>query len=149
MTDADHFHDAFWSALRTRRTGLLAVRNGTAEHVAPMTAHFDEPGPVFFYAPAGGVLATHIAQPHTGHWFFSDPEHHVFASADADLSIETDPALRSRFWSEETEAWFPGGPEQDAVVLLRCELGGAQVWLGSHPQGKQGQTRDLRAHIEL
>lgn len=151
MSDYD---DRFWAALAQVRTGLLAVDTDEGDVVAPMTAHFDGRGPLFFYAPADGVLVGHLdgTDPHHGRFLYTGPDHGLYAVVDATLAIEADAAIRACFWSDEVEAWFPGGPDHPGVAMIRCEPGEAKVWLGTAPaeaHRRGRKPRDRRATVEL
>lgn len=54
--------------------------------------------------------------------------HEVFASLSGTLVEETDPAARSRHWSQVAEDWFPHGHDDPAVTMLRFEIEDAEVW---------------------
>ena len=43
-------------------------------------------------------------------------------------------ARKKALWNEFVEAWFPGGPEDADVVLLKVDAGSAEYWTA--PGGK-------------
>jgi general stress protein 26 len=41
--------------------------------------------------------------------------------------VEDDDRKRE-LWQDELETWFPGGPEDDGVVLLKVNAGRVHAW---------------------
>jgi general stress protein 26 len=42
--------------------------------------------------------------------------------------VVTDTAKKQELWNSAVEAWFPEGPDDDGVVLLKVEAGSAEYW---------------------
>ena len=65
----------------------------------------------------------------------------------ATASVLHDPQRAKELWSKIAEAWFPGGPDDPNLALLRITLSSAEHW--EPPQGKVVQfveIADGRAH---
>jgi general stress protein 26 len=60
---------------------------------------------------------------------FAAKDHSLFACIDGNLTEETDPAVIDRYWSKEVAAWYPGGRNDPSLLMLRFELGHAEIWL--------------------
>jgi general stress protein 26 len=43
-------------------------------------------------------------------------------------TLESDPSLKRRLWLDELERWFPNGPEDPNVALIRLDADAAQWW---------------------
>jgi general stress protein 26 len=150
--DSEEFEHRFWSALKEVRTGILAVIGDAGEHAAPMTAHPGEERSLFFFAPADGVLVKSVSGELSASFHYAGPGHDLFAVLEGWVSIDDDPDLRARFWSDEVEAWFPGGPDSPSARLLRFQPDEIQVWLSSSPHEagrRASQARDRRQKIEV
>ena len=39
-----------------------------------------------------------------------------------------DPAKAEELWNESLKAWFPDGPHDDGVVLIKVHAGTAEYW---------------------
>ena len=80
-------------------------------------------------------------------WFFaerdSNPVQHVLASPQVNVGVGSggswvsltgnarvvqDPAKKRELWNSAVEAWFPQGPDDDSVVLLKVEADSAEYW---------------------
>ena len=45
-----------------------------------------------------------------------------------DAVLVTDVAKKRELWNSAVEAWFPQGPDDDSVVLLKVEADSAEYW---------------------
>jgi general stress protein 26 len=80
-------------------------------------------------------------------WFFaerdSNPVRHVATSPQVNVGVGsggtwvsltgravvvTDRAKKQELWNSAVEAWFPQGPDDDSVVLLKVEGDSAEYW---------------------
>jgi general stress protein 26 len=80
-------------------------------------------------------------------WFFaerdSNPVRHVATSPQVNVGVGsggtwvsltgravvvTDRAKKQELWNSAVEAWFPHGPDDDSVVLLKVEGDSAEYW---------------------
>ena len=80
-------------------------------------------------------------------WFFaerdSNPVHHIAASPEVnvgagsggtwvslsgDAVVVEDVAKKRELWNSAVEAWFPQGPDDDSVVLIKVEADSAEYW---------------------
>ena len=59
---------------------------------------------------------------------FADPSHQTFVSITGRSTVVADRARVKALWNEIYRAWFPGGPEDDNVVLIRVEAEHAEYW---------------------
>jgi general stress protein 26 len=80
-------------------------------------------------------------------WFFaerdSNPARHITTSPQVNVGVGSggswvsltgralvvdDPAKKRDLWNSAVEAWFPQGPDDDSVVLLKVEGDSAEYW---------------------
>jgi general stress protein 26 len=80
-------------------------------------------------------------------WFFaerdSNPVRHITASPAANVGVGSggtwvsltgdavvveDVARKRELWNSAVEAWFPQGPDDDSVVLLKVQADSAEYW---------------------
>lgn len=125
MSDASDIKERFWAELSSSPFLMIGLINST-EHSLPMTAQLDSDAnhSVWFYtsrenrlAPAGPAMAQ-----------FAAKDHNLFACVEGVLTPETDAAIIDRFWSKEVEAWYPGGRNDPNLLMLRFDLGTAEIW---------------------
>ena len=82
-----------------------------------------------------------------GLWFFaerdSNPVQHIVSSPQVNVGagsggswvsltgrarVVDDRAKKRELWNSAVEAWFPDGPDDDSVVLLKVEADSAEYW---------------------
>ena len=152
-TESDIRH-RFWTEL-SQSPFLMIGLQGSHEHSLPMTAQLD-PGAnhcFWFYTTRDNRLAKGgpaMAQ-------FAGKGHYLFACIDGTLVEETDPAVIDRYWTHEVAAWYPGGRQDPNLLMLRFDIGHAEIWRADMSLGgvfKQlfgGDVRDeMRGkHVEI
>ncbi len=126
MTDNSEIRKRFWKEFEASPIVMVALDNDH-QHSVPMTAQLDKTADSEFWfytsrdnrlAPGGPAMAQ-----------FSAKGHDLFACVRGTLVEETDPAVIDRYWSNQVEAWYPGGRTDPALMMLRFELDDAEVWL--------------------
>jgi general stress protein 26 len=126
MSSQAEIKQRFWKELAESPYLMVGLDNAH-QHSVPMTAQLDKDAnhAFWFYTSrdnrlAGGGPA--MAQ-------FADQGHHLFACIAGTLVEERDQAIIDRYWSKEVEAWYPGGRNDPDLLMLRFELGEAEIWL--------------------
>jgi general stress protein 26 len=126
MTSQAEITDRFWKEL-TKSPYLMVSLDGGHQHSVPMTAQLDKDAnhAFWFYtskdnrlAPGGHAMAQ-----------YADQGHYLFACIAGTLVEEKDPAVIDRYWSDEVAAWYPGGRNDPNLLMLRFDLGDAEIWL--------------------
>lgn len=59
---------------------------------------------------------------------YSDPERDRYVSISGDASFSDDQEQVRRHWRPEFEKWFPGGPDDPSLGLLRVRITQAEYW---------------------
>ncbi len=117
--------DKFWTLLSKSPFVMLRL-NADETTASPMTAQLDEDADSalwFFtsrsgqYAPMGDAKFT-----------FSSKGHELFARVDGKLVEETSIERRKTMFNNFVEAWFPGGIDDPDLLMMRMELGNAEIW---------------------
>ncbi len=124
---SDHdIRQRFWKELSSSPF-LLVGLNADNQHSLPMTAQLDKDANSAFWfytsrdnrlAPGGPAMAQ-----------FAAKGHDLFASVAGSLTEESDQAVIDRFWTKEVESWYPGGRQDPSLLMLRFDLGNAEIWL--------------------
>lgn len=125
--DPGEMKDKFWRALADSPFVMLQL-DADPHSAAPMTAQLDKDADhaIWFFtardnhfAKMGAATATYAAK-----------DHELFARFAGRLVEETSAAIKDEHWSTIVEAWFPGGKNDPAVLMMRMELGDASIWSG-------------------
>jgi general stress protein 26 len=123
MTD-DIKHD-FWKSLAASPFVMVGLDNGHA-HSVPMNAQLDKDahGVFWFFtardnrlAPGGPAMVQ-----------FASKGHDLFACVAGTLTEELDRTILDRLWNNSIEAWYEGGKTDPNLLLLRFDLGDAEIW---------------------
>lgn len=154
MDQAD-YGKRLWSALDKGSTGMLALVAVDDAHALPMTAHFDRPGPLHFFAPGNGKLASALdGGSARASFYYTAGDHDLYATIHGTLAASDDRSARAHFWTDEVERWFPGKKDDPAVAFLVFTPGEAEVWLQQDGGAKSrlhltGAPEDLHQRITL
>lgn len=125
MTDTDRLKHKFWSEL-ANSPFLFLQRDADPHTAVPMTAQLDREAhsAIWFFHSRSGPLAA--GGPATA--IFAGKGHDLFARFTGTLVEETDRARVEEEWSPAIEAWFPGGKDDPDLMMLRMDLGRAEIW---------------------
>ena len=117
--------DAFWKALADSPFVMLQL-DADADSAAPMTASLDEHADhaIWFFTARDNRFARLGSATAT----FAAKGHEVFAWFHGILSEETSRERLDREWSNFVEAYFPQGKRDPNLLMLRMDLGQAEIW---------------------
>jgi general stress protein 26 len=126
MTSETEIRQRFWREL-SQSPFMMVGLEGDHHHSLPMTGQLDAKANhcFWFYTTRDNRLAQGgkaMAQ-------YSATDHCLFACIDGTLVTETDPAVIDRYWSRDVAAWYPGGKDDPNLLMLRFDLGHAEIWL--------------------
>ncbi len=125
MTDTTDLKQKFWKALADSPFLFLQF-DGDPEGAVPMTAQLDEDAnsTIWFFTRKDHHLAAGGKATAT----FEAKGHDIFARFTGIISTETSKARLDRQWNSIVEAWFPEGKNDPNLVMLRMDLGQAEIW---------------------
>ena len=141
---ADELKEKFWIALADSPYVFLA-RDAEPEEAVVMTAQLDKDADsaIWFFTTRDHQLAQMGEATAT----YAGKDHGVFARVKGVLREETSRERRDEQWSNFVEAWFPGGKTDPNLIMLRMELGTAEIWnanLGVLTTAKMMLGKDVR-----
>ena len=144
MTDADRLKHKFWTALAD--SPFLFLQLDSDPHTAvPMTAQLDSDakGAIWFFTGRDHAFATGGRATAT----FTAKSHDLFARFTGTLTEETDQRRLEEEWSPAVAAWFPQGRNDPNLLMLRMDLGEAEIWnadIGYNDTAKMALGFDIR-----
>ncbi len=114
--------------VRDQHLAMLTTRDpsGTlmSRPMALQEVEFD--GDLWFFAERGSNPVEHVA---------ASPQVNVGAgsggswvSLTGDAVVVHDAAKKRELWNSGVEAWFPQGPDDDSVVLIKVQAESAEYW---------------------
>jgi general stress protein 26 len=95
----------------------------------PMTRQqVDDEGGIWFYTSTMTSLWECIAQHPQVNLGFADQEHSLYVSVSGTAERVVDREQIHAMWNTGVQAWFPAGPEDEHVVLIRVDPHSAEYW---------------------
>ena len=82
----------------------------------------------WFFAPTDGRLVSELRADPAAVAAYRAEEGFTFVSVSGRATLETDEELKERYWLGELERWFPNGPSDPNVTLIRLDAEHADWW---------------------
>jgi len=142
--NADELKAKFWRALAESPFVFLQL-DGHDEGAVPMTAQLDRLADhaIWFFTSRDH----HFAQGGPATATFAGKGHDLFARFAGRLSEETGRERFEEEWSGFVQAYFPGGKDDPNLLMLRMDLGAAEIWdadMGLFNTAKMALGKDVR-----
>lgn len=119
------------AALAPLRIGMVTTSDaGGALHTRPMAHHgFDEEtGALWFFTRAGTAKVGELETDRRVAIGFADPRRRRYLALSGRGRLLRDPRRAKRLWRWSEREWFPGGPDDPRLLLLRVEVAAAEEW---------------------
>lgn len=88
--------------------------------------HYD--GDLWFFTADEAGKAREIEHEAQVNVSFAEPKHQRYVSVSGSASVVRDPAKAKALWSPVLKGWFPGGPDDPHLALLRVVVEHAEYW---------------------
>ena len=85
-------------------------------------------GTSWFFAPSSGRLVAEVQADPQALTTYRAEDRFAWVALSGEASIVEDDEAKRRLWLTELERWFPNGPEDPGVVLIRFDATGARWW---------------------
>ena len=125
MSDTQELKQKFWKAL-AESPFVFVQLDSDPNTAVPLTAQLDKDAnhEIWFFvsrdhtfAPGGPATAT-----------FASKGHDMFARFKGTLTEEPSRERLEKQWNKAIEAWFPEGKDDPNLLMLRMDLGQAEIW---------------------
>lgn len=121
-------HD-LWKRLADLEVAMLTTRDANGElHARPVQPVRVEEGRIWFFTSVNGGIADDVARDAYVHLAFVDRDAGLYASLSGDARLLRDPVEARASWSTTAGVWYPGGPEDPSLGLLRVDVHRADYW---------------------
>ncbi len=110
---------------------MLATRGDDGEvHARPMSnnGQVEWDGSSWFFAPADGRLVAEIRQHPEAVATYRADDRFAWVAVSGRAKLVDDAEAKRERWLPELERWFPNGPDDPGVALLRIDATAAQWW---------------------
>lgn len=125
MSTRNELKQDFWKALSSSPFLFLHL-DDEPHNAVPMTAQLDDDADssIWFFTRKDHTLAKGGSATAS----FAGKGHEMFARFTGTLTEETSRERLDKQWSKIVEAWFPGGKDDPNLLMLRMDLGQAEIW---------------------
>jgi general stress protein 26 len=120
-----------WNLIEQTGAGMLTTRFDGGLRARPLEPRPDRDGGViYFITDVRGLKDDEIEA--DGHVCFTmiNADDKAYLSLTASAEVLRDPLLAARFWKKTDDVWWPGGPEDKHVRVLKLEPVRAELWDG-------------------
>jgi general stress protein 26 len=108
---------------------MVTTHAGGTMRSRPMHAVADsEAGSIYFITDTHGAKDDEIAAAPDVCLAFADIDDNSYVSLTGHAEVVRDPKLAQELWSAEAQAWWPDGPSDPAVRVLRVVPDQAEYW---------------------
>jgi general stress protein 26 len=107
---------------------------GRSPHARPMyttgvdPATFD--GTLWFMSHADSVKNDELVENPAILLTYAAPDRNRYVVVYGTGSVERNPAKAKELWNVHAQGWFPGGPDDPSLTLIRVEVANAEYWDG-------------------
>jgi general stress protein 26 len=111
---------------------LTTVDEGDELHSRPMSlnGYVDEQNNLWFFTSSNSHKASEIERTPNVNVSFIDTDDQRYASVSGVAELITDRQKIKELWKPVLKAWFPDGPDQPDVALLKVKMTKAEFWDG-------------------
>jgi len=99
-------------------------------HSRPMSLNsdIDDEGNLWFFTSANSLKAHEISASPRVNASFADTDSHQYVSVSGSAELVYDRNKIKELWKPILKAWFPDGPDQSDLALLRIRIEKAEFW---------------------
>ena len=120
-----------WEIIEKVSVGMLTTQFSGGLRARPLEARADrDAGVIWFVTDVRGAKDDEIGAAHDIGLVFIDEGDHAYLSITGRAFVTRDIAQTKTIWKKTDDAWFPGGPDDPNVRLLRIEPITAELWDG-------------------
>lgn len=120
-----------WELLEQTGVGMLATRFAGGMRARPLDARPDpETGAIFFITDVRGLKDDEIEDCPDVCFTITNAKAKAYLSITGHARVLREPALAARFWKKADEVWWPDGPGDQHVRVLRLDPQIAEMWDG-------------------
>jgi general stress protein 26 len=122
--------DKFWRMIKDIRVTMLTTEDDSGTlRSRPMVAYQDSfAGELWFFTRAGAPKVGEVERHHQVNLSYAEPKDQVYVSVSGWAECVRDRVRIRELWSPVLNAWFPNGPDDPDIALLRVRVEHAEYW---------------------
>ena len=94
----------------------------------PKATQRAEDGVLWFFTAKDTPKVEEVEQDAEVNVSYADPNNQVYVSVSGLAQTFRDPAKVRELWSGGAQRWFPGGPDDPRLMLIKVEIAAAEYW---------------------
>lgn len=127
----DNHEERVWEIITKAGICMMTTHFSDGLRARPMEARPDnDEGAIFFLTDIRGLKDDEIESDPDVCLAFTYAKEKVYLSVSGEAVITTDTEKARELWNEHQQAWWPGGPEDPNVRVVRVEPHRAEMWDG-------------------
>jgi general stress protein 26 len=129
---SDSVLETLQAMIRDIRVAMLTTRARDGHYVSRPVASLPAPfdGSLWFFCSASSHKAAEIRAHPQVNLAYASPERNSYVSVSGLASVRRDRRRIAALWSETQRVWFPGGPDDRDLTLIRVRVETAEYWDG-------------------
>jgi general stress protein 26 len=130
----DHTHhegaEKLYELIKDVKVAMMTtVESDGSLHSRPMWNHLaDKAGDLWFFSRAATGKIAELRKDSQVNLAFSDPSSQNYVSVSGQAEIIRDQAKIKELWSEGLRTWFPKGPDDPDIALIRVHPSDGEYW---------------------
>ena len=132
-----------WQKIEHVRVGMLTTVGDNGQlNSRPMTSQkVDDDGLLWFFTSDQAAVAKQIGNNPAVNVAFAAPDDSLYVSVSGKAAIVHERETIKAMWNPFVQAWFPGGPEDPHVALIKVSVTAAEYW--DSDKSKMSQLLDM------
>ena len=132
MIEGDEARVRLWDLIKDMRFGMFTTRHENGHlHSRPMTTQnskMDEDSSLWFFMSRSGDTVADLTRDPVINVVYANPDEDSYVSVSGYATVVENPSRALSLWSKMNEAWFPGGPSDPDLALVRVTIDHAGYW---------------------
>ncbi|MCW5937694.1 MAG: pyridoxamine 5'-phosphate oxidase family protein [Fimbriimonadaceae bacterium] len=121
------------------KVAMLVTESGGQLRSRPMfTNEIDADGVLWFFSACPSGKTHEIGQDSHVNLSYSDPKHDRYVSISGRASVVEDRIRIRDMWNPMVSVWFPEGPDDPSVCLIKVPIESAEYW-----EAKKGHVAQM------
>lgn len=122
-------HDLVWREIDRIETCMMVTYDGENMRSRPMAGTADRPGnTIWFVTNRSAHKDDELARDSRVNLAYADVSKNTYVSISGHARLSDDRAKLRELWTTAIDAWFKGGPEDPAALLIAVTPQSAEVW---------------------
>ncbi|HWH84603.1 MAG TPA: pyridoxamine 5'-phosphate oxidase family protein [Burkholderiaceae bacterium] len=132
ITDPIEARTTLWNLIKDIHFAMFTTSAADGHlHSRPMTtqnSNLDEDSNLWFFMSRSGDAVADLTTSKVVNVAYADTDADRYVSVAGHAAVVDDAAKKQALWSKLAEAWFPGGPSDPDLALVRVRIAHANYW---------------------